>query len=272
MIAELHDDKDIAARVETIMSTEPLDKKTAANFDFAEKLCNAAHGTNLAAALSALRNTSGQLVPINQLGETLWASGATPEPYLEGEDRIPLRNVVFAADILHFGKQAFETAERYARCEARMEPKLKGSRAIHRSEASLIPALLLGELVDPKGIGAKLNVHFQNPTQSVVDSVPADNPLYGKTVEQFKAVFEDQIIGERFKVHGIFVAHPTDARKDARVLELATRLVQASAIEQRCDYSGIRVGLLRQDIDTFKEQIEAKGEVTSEDIHRALFQ
>ena len=103
-------------------------------------------------------------------------------------------------DILCFGGQTFATAVRYARSEAGREPKLEESRTVRRSEAALIPALLLGELVDPNGNGAKLNSQFQNPTQAVVDSIPANNPLYGKTFEEVKAVFSDQIIGERLKV------------------------------------------------------------------------
>jgi len=77
-------------RVEEILSKEPVIEKPAA-ISFGPKLnqhphihtfinCSAAHGTNLAAALSALRNTIGQLVPINRLEKLgrLWASGATP--------------------------------------------------------------------------------------------------------------------------------------------------------------------------------------------------
>ena len=271
-MVDVHDNMSIDKRVETIMRAEPQERKKRFwedNSSFADT-CNAAHGTNLAAVLSALRNTSGQLVPINQLGDNLWASGATPEPILGGGPKNPLRSVVFATDILRFGSQAFATAERYARCEAGMEPKLEGSRTVRRSEAALIPALLLGELVDPNGNGAKLNSQFQNPTQAVVDSIPADNPLYGKTLEEVKAVFSDQIIGERFKILGIFVAHPTKEEENTCVLELAEKLVQASGLEQGCDYSGIRVGLLRRDIVKFKQQIEGRTELDDEDIHQGL--
>ena len=141
MMVDVHDNMSIDARVETIMRAEPLEKKKGFwedNSSFAGT-CNAAHGTNLAAVLSALRNTSGQLVPINQLGDNLWASGATPEPILGGGRKNPLRSVVFATDILCFGSQAFATAERYARCEAGMESKLEGSRTVRRSELSFQP-------------------------------------------------------------------------------------------------------------------------------------
>merc|ERR1719215_2141660 len=50
--------------------------------------CNVAHGTNLAAALSALRNSCGQMISIERLEALggLWRSGATPVAYLAGDD------------------------------------------------------------------------------------------------------------------------------------------------------------------------------------------
>ena len=92
----------------------------------------------------------------------------------------------------------------------------------------------------------------------------------GKLFEEVKAVFSDQIIGERFKILGIFVAHPSKEEQDTCVLELAEKLVQACGLEQGCDYSGIRVGLLRRDIVKFKQQIEGQTELGDEDIHQGL--
>ena len=91
-MVDVHDNMNIDKRVETIMRAEPLEKKKRFCGDNSSFVgtCNAAHGTNLAAALSALRNTSGQLVPINQLGDNLWASGATPEPILGGGPKNPV--------------------------------------------------------------------------------------------------------------------------------------------------------------------------------------
>jgi hypothetical protein len=37
---------------------------------------------------------------------------------------------------------------------ARLEPKLEGTKSVRRSEASLIPAVLIGDLADPDGTGA----------------------------------------------------------------------------------------------------------------------
>ena len=66
------------------------------------------------------------------------------------------------------------------------------------------------------------------------------------------------------------MAHPTKEEEDTCVLELAEKLVQASGLEQGCDYSGIRVGLLRRDIVKFKQQIKGRTELDDEDIHQGL--
>eukprot|EP00931_Biecheleriopsis_adriatica_P060472 TRINITY_DN36328_c0_g1_i1.p1 TRINITY_DN36328_c0_g1~~TRINITY_DN36328_c0_g1_i1.p1 ORF type:complete len:324 (+),score=49.21 TRINITY_DN36328_c0_g1_i1:41-1012(+) len=315
---QLCDGMSVADRADQIMSLEPVIDKTAQTlslqYDFTDS-CSAAHGTNLAAAFSALRNTNGQLVPISVLGQ-LWSSGATPEQYLGhafwqvvcgqpqaagclavcaaalamylcgglsvcftglaacaclGSVRNPLRDVVFATDVLHFGVKALDTAEHYAHSEAGLKSKLEGSRSIRRSEASLIPVVLIGELVDPEGKGAALNKIFQNPTEEAVKSFPVGNPLYGKTVAEVKEVFANQVIGERLKIRGLFVAHPTNADHDPSVLELAKELVRRVALEQRCDYSDIHVGLLRKEVATFKDMLSGPQEVTSSDIQRCLF-
>ncbi|CAE7182300.1 unnamed protein product [Symbiodinium necroappetens] len=315
---QLCDDMNVADRVDQIMSLEPVIDKTAQTVSLQDSftdLCSVAHGTNLAAACSALRNTNGQLVPVSVLGQ-LRASGATPEQYLGhafwlivggqpwaagsvavcvgalamhlcgdlaacfcglaacaclGLVRNPLRDVVFAADVLHFGVKALETAERYSHSEAGMIFKLDSSRSVRRSEASLIPAILIGELVDPRGKGAALNKQFQNPTDETVKSIPVGNPLYGKTVEEIKEEFADQVIGERLKIRGIFVAHPTNAEQDPSLLELVKELVRRIALEQRCDYSDIHVGLLRKEVATFKEALSGHRAVTRSDIQLYLF-
>ena len=151
-----------------------------------------------------------------------------------------------------------------------MELKLEGSRSIRRSEASLIPALLIGALHDPSGKGAALNQVFQNPSAESVRCIPRGNPLHGKTAEEVQALFADQIIGERFLIHGIFVAHPTAPAQDPVVLELVEDLVRRAAEEQRCEYGDIRVGLLRHEVATFKHMHAGKREVTRGDIQALL--
>merc|ERR1719410_2794036 len=106
-----------------------------------------------------------------------------------------------------------------------------------KSEAAFIPVLVIGELVDPDGAGAALNNQFQNPPEEMVHTIPKENPLYGKTLAEVKEVFADQIIGERLKIHMIFVAPPTDAEKEPAVLGLVQDLVQRVAEEQGHDYS-----------------------------------
>ena len=168
---QLADGVDVCARAESIMRAEPtIGRGTSTGRGTATgnggcvftEIGHAAHGTTLAAALSALRNTNAQLVPVKELGE-LRGTGATPEEYLIGPDaQSELTEVVFAADLLNFGGAAMETAEQYARKEAGMEAKHESARTIRRSEAALIPAVLVGDLADPCGKGAALNRFFQD--------------------------------------------------------------------------------------------------------------
>ncbi|OLQ00267.1 hypothetical protein AK812_SmicGene17109 [Symbiodinium microadriaticum] len=227
---QLCDDMNVADRVDQIMSLEPVIDKTAQTRSLQDSftdLCSAAHGTNLAAACSALRNTNGQLVPVSVLGQ-LRASGATPEQYLGH------------AFWLIVGGQPW-AAGSVAVCV--------GALAMH----------LCGDLAACKG--AALNKQFQNPTDETVKSIPVGNPLYGKTVEEIKEEFADQVIGERLKIRGVFVAHPTNAEQDPSLLELVKELVRRIALEQRCDYSDIHVGLLRKEVATFKEALSGHREV-----------
>ena len=260
-------DGDVSERADRIMRSEPVAKTTpACAVPAFTQVGHAAHGTNLAAALSALRNTNAQLVPIKELG-SLRGTGATPEQYLDGSDEHGhsiLTEVVFAADLLHFGGAAVETAEKYARSEAGIEGKMDGTTTIRRSEASLIPVVLLGDLADPNGKGVALNKHFQaEPTQEVAN-------FMGKTIAEVKEAFATQIIGERMKIRSIFVAHPTDPGQDGTVLELAKELVRKAAAEQGHEYSGIRVGLLHGEVAAFKRTHAGKRVVTHADLRALL--
>lgn len=163
---KLLDTLDIPERALAIMDKEPLFPKIASRNDVAlgySKTGHAVHGTNLAVAVSALRNTDATLLPVARLGK-MRATGATPENYLRGGPENALREVVFAADLQNFGGAAMESVESYAKGEAGLEPKMEGTRTLRRSEASLIPVVLVGDLSDPRGKGAELNTYFQNPT------------------------------------------------------------------------------------------------------------
>ena len=83
-------------------------------------------------------------------------------------------------------------------------------------------------------------------------------------------MFADQIIGERFLIHGMFVAHPTDPAQDECVLELVEDLVRRATAEQRCEYGDIRVGLLRNEVAAFKQMHAGKQAVTRGDIQALL--
>ena len=257
----LADGIDVCARAETIMRAEPTGNGTigrgtatgSGGYAFTE-IGHAAHGTTLAAALSALRNTNAQLVPVKELGE-LRGTGATPEEYLVGPDaHSELTEVVFAADLLNFGGAAMETAEQYARKEAGMEAKHESARSIRRSEAALIPAVLVGDLADPCGKGAALNRFFQ------------DEQVFKKEI------FETQIIGERMKIRSIFVAHPTHPGEDASIVELAKELVRRAAAEQgrSRDCELIHIGMLRESVAEFKTKHAGKQAVTHSELSLLL--
>lgn len=254
---QLSDGVDVRERADRIICAEPVLENAAAarsglGCAFTE-VGHAAHGTNLAATLSALRNTDAQLVPVEELGK-LRGTGATPDVFFDpGED---LTKVVFAADLLHFGGAAMETAENYARAEAGMKGKADGTTTIRRSEASLIPAVLVGDLADPNGKGAALNKHFQD--------------MMGMMIAEVQETFEVQIIGERMIIRSIFVAHPTDPDQDSNVVELARELVRRVEVEQGCGDRGIRVGLLRGEPAEFKRAHAGKQVVTHADLRTLL--
>lgn len=170
-----------------------------------------------------------------------------------------------------FVEKAVKTAEGYERSEAGVGTKLEGSKSIPNSEASSIPALMIGELVDPNGTGAALNNQFQKPPDEMLHTLPQENPLYGKTLAEVKEVFADQIIWERLKIHMIFVAHPTHAEKEPAVLGVVQDLVHRAAEEQGHDYCDVRVGLLHNVIAVFT-QAHAEDEATCSNIQHHLYE
>jgi len=120
------------------------------------------------------------------------------------------------------------------------------------------------------GKGAKFNEPFLDPPANIVSSITPDTLLYGKTYEEVKASFAEQIIGERLNIRMIFIFPLNDSDKDPGWLDLVKEFVQRVAAEQGCGYSDIHVGLLRKEITVFKEVAARKGEVTDEDIQRYL--
>eukprot|EP00927_Polykrikos_kofoidii_P051218 TRINITY_DN45003_c0_g1_i1.p1 TRINITY_DN45003_c0_g1~~TRINITY_DN45003_c0_g1_i1.p1 ORF type:complete len:334 (+),score=44.71 TRINITY_DN45003_c0_g1_i1:158-1159(+) len=264
----LSDNLGVLERAQEIFSREPAVERRPAVLASSTSVSasfDAAHGTTLAAALSAFRNTNGQLVPVQMLEQlgNLRTTGATPECYFEDDSENALRHVVFAAD-LQFGAVAINTAERYAMGESgASEGKLVGSRAIRRSEAALIPVILIGRLVDPKGLGAKTNKLFEplfNPSAEMA-------AMHGRTPEEFRMALAGQVVGEWFDIRMLFVAHPTDPGKDLAVMDLVKELLRRAATEQGCHFGDVRVGSLRN-LAAVKDAIPSA--LTSEDIRRLL--
>ena len=152
------------ARVVEILEKEPLiDKSKAILSSFLEKLNQrtpvgmepttanlVARGTNLAAVLSALHNSNEQLVPIARMEEIGFSRscGATADSFISS---IPiLRDFVFAVD-LSFGGKAIESVITYSLTASlrNKDEKNAAMKTIVRSKAALIPAIVVGELLDP---------------------------------------------------------------------------------------------------------------------------
>jgi len=117
--------------------------------------CTTAHGTSLSAVLSALINSNGILVTIQTIHELgiIKTTGATPEMYLKG-DHNPTRKVVCGVD-LSFGTKAAETVSDYAVWSSGKIPNPAGMIEIQDTFAARIPVVVLGELEDTEGDGAR---------------------------------------------------------------------------------------------------------------------
>ncbi|KAJ3426443.1 hypothetical protein M0812_28899 [Anaeramoeba flamelloides] len=140
------------------------------------------------------------------------------------------------------------------------------------SKASLIPAIVVGELLDPKGIGKKLNTYFQNPFGNDLAKLPKKNPLYRKRLEEVKEIFVDQVIGIRINIQGIYVSSPNkSSENEKQTLELVTKIVQQVSLEQEIDYSYIYIGLIKNEVTKFKETMEPRRDVTFKEICEHFF-
>ena len=211
-----HDAHSFAERAAEIMRREPRTEKTPAILaSFAHPLnyrhpletiplesIAAAHGTNFATVVQALRNANGQLVPQPRLpelgielrtGETAMSNGAT----VQGPPFV-------SAGRLQAG---LHMAKHYALIETGHGSHFWGvpNRNV-LSEASNIPVIVIGEIVDPEGRGKANHEEYYVRNPIWVDNLPKDHPWYGWTYEQVGSIMDAmQIQAERLNIRMLLV-------------------------------------------------------------------
>ena len=115
------------------------------------------------------------------------------------------------------------------------------------SEASNIPVVVLGELVDPEGKG-KANheeIYVKNPTWA--DNVAEDHPFYGWTYEQVGEFMDAlQMQSERVNIRGLFVWDPESKGRDEVYRDIVKSVIDRIAAEQEIDYSDVSVRMTKE--------------------------
>ncbi len=251
------DGSSVTERAAEIMRKEPMTQKTPDILaSFAQPLnyrpaldtiphecIAAAHGTNFATLVQALRNANGQLVPYTRLpelgierrtGETAMSNGA------------PVQGPPFvSAGRLQAG---LHMAKHYALIETGHGAHYWGvPKRNALSEASNIPVIVLGELVDPEGRG-KANheeIYVRNPTW--VDDLQKDHPWYGWSYEQVGSMMDAiQIQAERINIRLILVWDPESKGRDESYRDVMREVIAMISAEQEIDYADVPVRMLKE--------------------------
>ncbi len=219
------------------------------------------HGTNFAVVVQGLRNANGQMVPHSRLpelgielrtGEGTLSTGAPAEtpPYV-------------SVGRLDNGSGV---VERYALIEAGHGDHYWGkpNRSV-LSEASDIPVIVIGELLDPEGNGQAMHEKIFGINSSFVGNVSEDHPFYGWTPEQVAAMMTAiQRYGERLNVRILLVWDPVSKGRDKAYRAIAEEVLSLISDEQGIDYSDVPVHLYH---DLTEQQ---KKYLTTDDIRMLL--
>lgn len=269
-----HDGSSVTERAAEIMRREPRTEKTPAILaSFAHPLnyrhpldtipherIAGAHGTNFATVVQALRNANGQLVPQPRLtelgielrtGETAKSNGATVQgPPFVSAGRL---------------QSGLLMAKHYALIETGQGAHFWGvPKRNVLSEASNIPVIVIGELVDPEGRG-KANheeLYVRNPIW--VDDLPEEHPWYGWTYEQVGSMMDAiQIQAERVNIRVLLVWDPESKGRDEAYRYVTKKVIEMISVEQQIDYSDLSVR-------TMKELTEAQMNCLTADDVRVL--
>jgi len=256
-----HDAHSFAERAAEIMRREPRTEKTPAILaSFAHPLnyrhpletiplesIAAAHGTNFATVVQALRNANGQLVPQPRLpelgielrtGETAMSNGAT----VQGPPFV-------SAGRLQAG---LHMAKHYALIETGHGSHFWGvpNRNV-LSEASNIPVIVIGEIVDPEGRGKANHEEYYVRNPIWVDNLPKDHPWYGWTYEQVGSIMDAmQIQAERLNIRMLLVWDPESRSRDEAYRDVMKEVIAMLSAEQEIDYSDVPVCMVKELTET----------------------
>lgn len=245
---------DIIRRAKEIMHREPVIEKTADILaSFAQPLNSRApleidkidstHGTNFAAIVQALRNANGQLVPHTRLTELGIRQRTGESSKINGS---PLQAPPFVS--VGLLRNGLSISHYYALIEAGYGNHIWGkpTRKI-LSEASNIPSIAIGELLDPEGKGRALHeeIFVKNPTW--VDTLPKENPLHGKSYQEVGEFMDNiQNLGERLNIRALLVWDPEEKGQDELYFELVKKTIELISQEQKSDYTDIAIIMIKE--------------------------
>lgn len=200
---------------------------------------NSAHGTNFATIIQALRNTNGQIAPPHRLQEL----GIEPRT---GESAVKNGSTISGPPFVAVGllQAGFGLAQRYASIEAGHGEHIWGKpKRQVLSEASNIPVLAIGELLDPYGQGRAFQeaVFVNDPVWA--DDLPEGELMHGWGRARVGAHMDYmQALGERLNIRLLLTYDPEDQGRDHDFRDLIIEVITQIADEQSIDYSDVRVG------------------------------
>ena len=252
-----HYGRSVTERAAEIMRQEPLTQKTpeiltsfAHPLNFRPPLDTipheriaAAHGTNFATVVQALRNANGQLVPHTRLselgielrtGETAMSNGATVQgPPFVSAGRLQ-------AGLL--------MAKNYALIETGHGAHFWGvPKRNVLSEASNIPVIVIGEIVDPEERGKANHEEYYVRNPIWVDDLPEGHPWYGWTYEQVGSIMDAiQIQAERVNIRVLLMWDPESKGRDEAYRDVMKEVIAMLSAEQEIDYSDVPVRMLKE--------------------------
>ena len=250
-----------------------------------ERICYA-HGSNLATAIQVLRNANGQLVPHTRLlelgierrtGEGMVSRGAPRDSHA----LVASANINISCGLRvghHYAQVEVGHAEFYYGMPQRYV----------LSAAANIPVVMIGEKVDPVGIGAAQNERFvwasawrEGGGSLRRRGAAGSKPL---AASEWSAIADDgasrafHMHSERVNVRVLLVWDPEGAGRDELYCKITQHLVQLIAAEQRLHYHDLHVGLLKEEGAACMALVEAHeragtvATLSADDINACLFQ
>lgn len=207
------------------------------------KLIDSTHGTNFATIIQALRNANGQLAPPARLAELGIAQRT-------GESAESSGSAVKTPPYVSVGwlRNGLSIAHLYAMVEAGHGKHFWGEpdRQV-LSEASDIPIIAIGDLVDPEGHARAAHEDIYVKNTDWRKTVPKDNPLDGRS-HAFVSAFMDNIqnLGERLNIRLLIVWDPKSSGRDEEYRDLVKTVIALIGQEVGTDYSDISIIMAKE--------------------------